>query len=215
MAEGDFPKGGSNVGNFLKQSTAGLPNWAWILVVGAGIAAAYFVPKFLGTQTGQANSATSGTGLGLAVDPTTGLPYAVEGLVPGGANAGGGNTTTTGTTATTTTTFQARQKVTDQNNPAYQFDQNNPGVPIRSAPNIMGTILGYLPFGATITTTGSAITGGSNFGISGQGTTLWYPVQGGYVSAYDLIATQAQSSNVNFVTWPYANANVYNGATNG
>jgi hypothetical protein len=98
------------------KEVAGLPTWVWVVVVGAGIAAAYVVPRFLGSK-GTNATATTGTGdasgasgLGLAVDPTTGLPYAVEGLVPGGGLAGGGNTTTpvtnpvTPPTTTTTTT---------------------------------------------------------------------------------------------------------------
>lgn len=201
MAEGDLPK--SNVGNFLKQSTAGLPNWAWILVVGAGIAAAYFVPKFFGNKIGQTSTLS---GPSAAIDPTTGLPYA-----PGGPFAGGGNTTT-GTTTTIgtigTNIFQTRPKAINQSDPTYAFDQSNPGVPIRSSPNQTATLLGYLPFGASINVTGAAITGGLN-----EGNTLWYPVQGGYISAYDLVAVNQNTAN--FVTWPYANQNVYNGARNG
>jgi hypothetical protein len=86
---------------FLTGTTAGLPNWAWILVVGGGIAAAYFLPKLLGSNASSTTTPTTGTdtsGIGLATDPTTGLPYAVEGLVPSGANAGGGSTGVTGTT---------------------------------------------------------------------------------------------------------------------
>jgi hypothetical protein len=89
---------GKGVGHFLQGETAGLPNWAWGLVVVGGIAAAYIVPKFLNPK--QPDQASTGTGtdasgLGLAIDPTTGLPYAVEGLVPSGAGAGGGTTITT------------------------------------------------------------------------------------------------------------------------
>lgn len=88
-----------NVGKFLSQDYAGLPGWVWLAIVGAGIGVAYIVPKFFGgatsstsgqtaTDQGTANSGTSG--LGLAVDPTTGLPYAVEGLSPSGGVSGGG-----------------------------------------------------------------------------------------------------------------------------
>lgn len=79
---------------FLGKDTAGLPNWAWLLVVGAGLAAAYIVPKILaGKSSNSSSTPTTGTGtgtsgLGLAIDPTNGLPYAVEGLVPSGAYAG-------------------------------------------------------------------------------------------------------------------------------
>jgi hypothetical protein len=92
MAEGNI---GGKAGAFLKGSTAGLPNWAWITVVAVGVAAAYFLPKLLGANSSTASTTpTTGTdttsGIGLAVDPTTGLPYAVSGLVPSGAYAGSG-----------------------------------------------------------------------------------------------------------------------------
>lgn len=87
--------------SFLQKDTAGLPNWVWGLIVAAGIAAAYFVPKLINPSGSSSSSASGSTdtsgqqGLGLAIDPTTGLPYAVEGLVPSGAGAGsnGGNST--------------------------------------------------------------------------------------------------------------------------
>jgi hypothetical protein len=88
----------NDIKGIMGKEVAGLPTWVWVIVVGAGIAAAYIVPKFLNKgTTAPATTGTgdsSGSGLGLAVDPTTGLPYAVEGLVPGGGLAGGGNTTT-------------------------------------------------------------------------------------------------------------------------
>lgn len=82
------PPHAGKVGNFLQQSTAGLPNWAWILVIGAGIAAAIIVPRFLNKSV-PASPSGDMSGLGLAIDPTTGLPYAVEGLVPSGGTVGG------------------------------------------------------------------------------------------------------------------------------
>jgi hypothetical protein len=78
------------IGGILKSQTGPLPNWVWLLVIGGGIAAAIIVPKLLAkgsTTAADATTTDAGTpnsGLGLAVDPTTGLPYAVEGLVPSG-----------------------------------------------------------------------------------------------------------------------------------
>jgi hypothetical protein len=103
----------NDIKGIMGKEVAGLPTWVWVIVVGAGIAAAYIVPKFLSKGTSAAATTgtgdSSGSGLGLAVDPTTGLPYAVEGLVPGGGLAGGGNTTTPVTSPvtppTTTTPF--------------------------------------------------------------------------------------------------------------
>jgi LysM repeat protein len=107
MAEPTTPTPTGHSGGFkgfLTGTTAGLPNWAWILVVGGGIAAAYFLPKLLGSSSSSTTTPTTGTdtsGIGLAVDPTTGLPYAVEGLVPSGAYAGDTSGSTTGVTGTT------------------------------------------------------------------------------------------------------------------
>lgn len=83
----------SGVGGFLKAQTGPLPNWAWLIVIGGGIAVAYVIPKFFGqggtsSQTGTDQGAGT-SGLGLAIDPTTGLPYAVEGLVPSGGTYNG------------------------------------------------------------------------------------------------------------------------------
>src|SRR6266704_1488198 len=86
------PTHGKGIEGFLKGETAGLPNWAWILIVAAGIAAAVIVPKFFGGASSTDTSSTPDSGIGLAIDPTTGLPYAVEGLVPLGAGAGAGAT---------------------------------------------------------------------------------------------------------------------------
>src|SRR3974377_1550891 len=93
MPEGS--EGGTKgIGGILKAQTGPLPNWVWIVVVVGGVAVAYFLPKILAqNSTSQpdattTNAGTSNSGLGLAIDPTTGLPYAVEGLVPSGANVG-------------------------------------------------------------------------------------------------------------------------------
>lgn len=108
MVEAPTPEPTGHSGGFkgfLTGTTAGLPNWAWILVVGGGIAAAYFLPKLLGSSSSSSTTTpTTGTdtsGIGLAVDPTTGLPYAVEGLVPSGAYAGDTSGSTTGVTGAT------------------------------------------------------------------------------------------------------------------
>ena len=102
-------------GGFLNKTTAGLPNWAWIAVVVVGVAGAVLLPKLFGAKTpatpATATDTTGGTtglstsGIGLAIDPTTGLPYAVSGLVPSGALANNGvqNPGVNGGTVTPTT----------------------------------------------------------------------------------------------------------------
>jgi hypothetical protein len=69
----------------------GFPVWVWLVIIGVGIGAVVLAKsgKFSGLLGG-GTSNTSGSGLGLAIDPSTGLPYAVEGLVPAEANAGNG-----------------------------------------------------------------------------------------------------------------------------
>jgi hypothetical protein len=87
--------------NILTEKTGNVPNWVWVAVIVGGIALAWGVPKLMKGGTGsttqdQTLGSTGATpqAIGLAVDPNTGLPYAVEGLVPAGANAGASNTTT-------------------------------------------------------------------------------------------------------------------------
>jgi hypothetical protein len=217
MAEGDVaPKTGGGITGFLGKQTAGLPNWAWLLVVGAGIAAAIIIPKLINQGGSSASNPTdtSGTGLGLAIDPTTGLPYAVQGLVPSGAMAGtDGNTSsipdTTGMTSTSTpqpvadTSVPARQQP-----PTYSTRQNitsgagagATNVPVRQTPG--GQVIGSIGFGQRIRITGTPVSGPNNFGPktpTGTGSTLWYPVSGGYVSAFDVMQSGVGSTGP---SWP-------------
>ena len=93
-----MPEGG--IGKFLEKDTAGIPNWGWLGIIVLGIGAAYVLPKFLG-QSGNSSASTdqgaNTAGLGLAIDPATGLPYAVEGMVPSGGLQGGTNVDLTST----------------------------------------------------------------------------------------------------------------------
>src|SRR5438309_8961348 len=86
------PKTGGGIKGFMKSDTAGMPNWVWLLVIAGGITLAIGI-KMYASKKSTGNATTTGTtpdsGLGLAIDPTTGLPYAVEGLVPAGGTAGG------------------------------------------------------------------------------------------------------------------------------
>lgn len=83
---------GHGIKGFLTAETAGMPNWVWGVVVLVGVGLVFIVPRLRGSsgntsQTSSSNGTPSG--VGMAIDPTTGLPYAVEGLVPSGAVAGG------------------------------------------------------------------------------------------------------------------------------
>lgn len=213
------PQHTGKVGNFLKQETAGLPNWAWLLVIAAGIAAAVIIPRFI-KGGGGSGTDVSGNGLGLAIDPTTGLPYAVEGLVNTGGdipppNITGGddnidlndiqdslreiaknlqdNTknddtktdtktdTTKDTTPKKTMQWETIQPITSG------WGSGAPSIPIRETPG--GKIVGHYGYGKRVTVTGNAVNGPNNFGANtpkGVGSTKWYPVKGGYVSAHDI-----------------------------
>lgn len=78
--------------SFLSASTAGLPNWAYLLIIGGVGALVFVIPKFRssqGTQTSTDAGSTAGSTGSLAIDPTTGLPYSTSGYAPAGAYAGG------------------------------------------------------------------------------------------------------------------------------
>jgi hypothetical protein len=68
---------------FMTNNTAGMPNWVWLLVIAGGIGLALGVKYFYNKKPSSTTGADT-SGLGLAIDPTTGLPYAVAGLVPAG-----------------------------------------------------------------------------------------------------------------------------------
>lgn len=88
-----MPTHASTAKGMFGKDIAGFPVWVWLVIIGAGIGAVLLVKsgklKFPGSS-----SSTGSTGLGLAVDPSTGLPYAIEGLQPAGGLAGGGSTST-------------------------------------------------------------------------------------------------------------------------
>lgn len=131
MTEDVKQKSGGKISSFLHAETAGMPNWVWLLVIGAGIAAAIVIPKFLnGSKTNAADQASSGTGtgasgLGLAIDPSTGLPYAVEGLVPSGGIGNSTNLDLSSTNALLQQLINA-QKPTPTPTPTGGHDHDSP-----------------------------------------------------------------------------------------
>lgn len=194
MPEGEGPHGGKALG-FLKNSTAGLPNWAWILVIGAGIAAAVIIPKFIQGQnsgnTGSNNpgSDTGPSGLGLAIDPTTGLPYAVEGLVPSGAMAGQTNLQAPplqGANTSVSSSLSGNVRGSRLGD-VYDTSLHPQGIPITSTPGGSENI-GAIPFG---TSGVQVISQAAQTGpTSPQGGSTYYLVNyngtTGYVSSFDL-----------------------------
>jgi hypothetical protein len=59
------------------------------------------------------------------------------------------------------------------------------GVPIRKTPGATQQVR-LAPYGSSIQILGPAVSGGSNFGKNKGGSTQWYPVSGGYISAFDI-----------------------------
>lgn len=204
---------GGGIKGFFTASTAGLPNWAWLLVIAGGIAAAYIVPKltsglFGGQTQGTADTSggTSGsTGLGLAIDPTTGLPYAVEGLTPAGGNVGGGTQSPppnqTPTQLTGSIALLRQQYGTGRGSGAKSAT-----IPVRATTSGNGQVISQLPAGSSVEILGPPVQGQNNFpgALAGQGTTTWYPVQGGYISAFDVVNVSTvplQAQNA-ITAWP-------------
>lgn len=194
------PPHAGKIGNFLSQSSAGLPNWAWLLVVGGGILAAIYIPKLLpGAKT--TTTDTSGTGLGLAIDPITGLPYAVEGLVPSGAGTTTQPTTSTTTTGTTPTQPSLITRRPGNSN-VSEWDQTIKDIPIRDTPG--GKVVGGLGYGVQVIPTGPPVTGPNNLSPGNPaGSTIWYPVQGGYISAFDIVMPGSGTTTFSPLSWPY------------
>lgn len=188
------PTHGKGIGGVLGQSTAGLPNWAWIVVVGAGIAAAIILPKIFGGGSSNTTSGTTSTGgtsdssgLGLAVDPTSGLPYAVEGLVPSGATAGMSSTTTSPNTVPAT-------------NPTPTYTTIKAG-DLETAPrDVHGKTITRIPSGANV-----QLLSGPPIPDPAGGTKVYYPVsynnQSGYVGS-DVIHLNAGSTGRGPYPWP-------------
>lgn len=73
------------------------------------------------------------------------------------------------------------------------YDKNHPeGIPVRATPG--GQQVGVVAFGSLVNLTGAPTTGGSNLPgtQAGSGSNVWFPVAGGYVSAYDLTGVYSQ-----------------------
>lgn len=139
MAEEHAAKGiTGGIGHFFTQTTAGLPNWAWLLVIGGGIAAAIIVPRLFGgtSTTDQTGTDTSGT-----------TPDTTSGAVPTydtGVGGGGGyapydysgqsvtpppQPTTTAQAGTDTSQQTSRQQLNAQNALTPSAPTLNPWVP--------------------------------------------------------------------------------------
>lgn len=223
----------ADIGKFLEKETAGIPNWGWAIVIVVGIGAAIFVPKLLNrSPQNSTDSGTPNSDIGLAIDPATGLPYAVEGLVPSGGTAGGpsGAGTNVDLTATNNLLQQLLQAQQAQNGTsngtgnhgggavstvtnilarARMGSSNGAGIGVRSQPGGSGTkTIRNIAFGAPVMIIGPAVNGGPNNAVTPgvAQSNQWYPVQGGgYVSAADVVISPT----------PEASAGAKTGGTTG
>ena len=202
------------LGTFLQKETAGLPNWAWILVIIGGAGAGYyFVRKNSAatstagsnaasqpSATGQSTSGAAGS-YGSAIDYSSSLPVS--------ATNASSPVYVLGTSPTPTPTNPTpqppqptpqppqpqptpQQKVTVRqpasSGQTASYDSSHSGVPIHSGPSWQTPVMSTANWGSQVPVTGPAVSGGSNFpnGFQG-GSTMWYPVAGGgFISSYDI-----------------------------
>jgi hypothetical protein len=180
----EAPAHGKGIGGFLNAQTAGLPNWGWILVIVAGIAAAVYLPKMFGKGQSGTSADQAGQGLGLAIDPTTGLPYAVSGLVPAGAGASGSQSVSS--LGPTQAAPGAPMLGIIRPGSGAGWDIEHTGIPLTRAPGVSsGQENNAIPFGAQV-----QVLGAQEGPTSPQNTNIYYQIKyngkSGYVSSFDL-----------------------------
>lgn len=101
---------------YLHHLLGALPPWAYVVIIGGGIAGAYFLPKLIGGQNSNASPTSASGNVTDAIDPNTGLPYPLSGY-PGGALAGN-NGQTTGSTDDTAALLAVLQSIALRLNPS-------------------------------------------------------------------------------------------------
>lgn len=75
------------------------------------------------------------------------------------------------------------------------------GVPIRSGTNGTASITGWQAYGSKTVINSGPVNGGNNNPVSGgSGSTQWYSVPGGYLSAYDVSGISTQTTNSSSTT---------------
>lgn len=194
----------SKVTELLTKETAGLPNWAWGLVVVGGAGVGYwFVRKNSSSTTAAGSTTTSATGatdtsqaganavsqpsdnggsidyssqLGAGANP--GSPVYILGTSPGSSGSS--------PNPPVTQSITIRQRQTSGPNAGY--DKNNPGgVPIHQGTSGSSPTVGLQPFGSTVATTGPSVVGSTNSGSGSGGSDYWYPIANGYISSWDVV----------------------------
>lgn len=210
-----------NIMSFLKEKTGPLPNWAWVGVVVVGVGIGFVVMR----KYSNANNSSTDTSTATPDTSTAGYPdnqyngHEVI-IVPIGdlySQYNGQNTgqTTTGqntdnstvtrgsrpSTGSTThpippkTYGTVRQRYSSNIPSVMDYDKISPnGVPIRPQPGSSSEVRKQA-YGSQIELLGAEVTGPSNVKESGMGSNQWFPVQGGYISSFDLSSVNQQTTS--------------------
>lgn len=221
--------------NFLMKETAGLPNWAWGLVVMAGLGIGYFVMRSSGGGSSAATTtdatatpttptpidanAMTASGVGNGQPQIVVLPLASTSPVASSTSSAGGTgdtgdsggsaSTNTGTSTNTitpsspgtprgrsvsSTMLTIRNKGGSSIKSVQDYDNTNPpGVPVRAVPG--GVQVRFQAYGSQVAATGPQVNGPNNV-KENTGSDSWWPVQGGYISSFDVSGFSQQNSTV-------------------
>ncbi len=210
---------------FLKKTTAGLPNWAWGLVVVAGLGIGYFVMRSQsggGSATTATSAQTDAAGQAVQTAPVDANALTASGAGNGGpqivvlplaSTAPQGSTSSDGSQGTPTPT------PTPTPSPGQTRVRNvqHTLLTIRSKgtssiasvvaydktnpPGVPirstpgGVQVGFAGYGSTVTAKGPAISGPNNV-KEGSGSNSWWPVENGFISGFDVVGVSQQSSTV-------------------
>jgi len=198
----DTPSGG-HIGGFLSKETAGLPNWAWLLVLLVGGGIGFFIVR---SQQNQASSSSSTTPGSETVPVTGGSPVYVVASSPATAptttsTAGTSTVGTTGSTGSAGSTGSLSgtpvlgSGLTTLLVKSTAASQKFGTVPLRASPGSADSQpdsqVVQVPIGTQLIASGPAVQGANNFGPgNAAGSSLWYPTSyngiSGYVSGYDV-----------------------------
>lgn len=187
---------------FLTKETAGLPNWAWglVIVAGGGIGY-YFVRKNQASSsstaaanaqsqpsaTGQSTSGAAGS-YGSSIDYSSSLPISASNPSSPVYVLSGTQGTTPPSTPVTPTTQTITIRAPATSGPTAQYDASHSGIPVHAGPSWQTPTTGTLAWGSNAQVVPTPVNGGSNFPNGWQGgSTVWYQLTaGGFISSFDI-----------------------------
>lgn len=203
------------------------PIYVWIGALGAGAVVFWYVIKQRATKSALNTSAQSGmnasgtTGAadtnatlnGYDVSSMAGLPYgSLDGY---GATSGypvdNYPVPTSGTPSPTSSPSGQQEGLVRprfNSNTTQAYDAKFPqGVPIHQSPDASSPVVSFASYASQVAIQGPPVSGTNNFGKgSSVGSGLWFPVNGGYISGYDLVG---------FFTLPTASGTAMNTGSGG